>query len=224
MSRKKKPKFNIGDVVVITLYGTVGKITNIKWIDNMYVYEVNSHDGLYVENTLQLFSEYEGKKFEKEWIELEYKYTFGDIVIVIGYEKDVFRIIGIRTEIWRYKNDAWEEIIYELSRVTDGEWFEAAEEDLTIVASSQTAPTFLKKLKGDKNFLAKLDVEKIKTITDYKKEENRMEFEEIVNGLLDIYNDYYMLYQQFQDDEYKVVMELVMKNLNKLLDLKKKKT
>ncbi|WP_169729565.1 hypothetical protein [Ectobacillus panaciterrae] len=32
MTRKKQPKYNIGDIVVITLYGTVGKITNINFL------------------------------------------------------------------------------------------------------------------------------------------------------------------------------------------------
>lgn len=53
MARKKQPKYNVGDIVVITLYGTVGKITNMKVLDGVYVYEVNNHDGFYVEQTLQ---------------------------------------------------------------------------------------------------------------------------------------------------------------------------
>ncbi|HDR4570164.1 hypothetical protein ACRS6Y_12455 [Bacillus cytotoxicus] len=32
MSRKKQPKYNVGDIVVITLYGTVGKITNTNFL------------------------------------------------------------------------------------------------------------------------------------------------------------------------------------------------
>ncbi|KFM99039.1 hypothetical protein DJ93_4751 [Bacillus clarus] len=32
MARKKQPKYNVGDIVVITLYGTVGKITNMKFL------------------------------------------------------------------------------------------------------------------------------------------------------------------------------------------------
>ena len=36
-------------------------------MDGVFVYEVNNHDGLYVENTLQLLNEYDGKKLEKEW-------------------------------------------------------------------------------------------------------------------------------------------------------------
>lgn len=107
MARKKQPKYNVGDIVVITLYGTVGKITNMKILDGVYVYEVNNHDGFYVEQTLQHVSEQDMKKGETEWIELNYHFTFGDLVQVTGYDKDVFRIVGFRTEVWRYKNDAW---------------------------------------------------------------------------------------------------------------------
>jgi hypothetical protein len=32
MDKKKKPKFKIGDTVVITMYGTVGKITDIIFL------------------------------------------------------------------------------------------------------------------------------------------------------------------------------------------------
>ncbi|MGE7723357.1 hypothetical protein [Bacillus cereus] len=32
MARKKQPKYNVGDIVVITLYGTVGKITNVNFL------------------------------------------------------------------------------------------------------------------------------------------------------------------------------------------------
>lgn len=32
MTKKKQPKYNVDDIVVITLYGTVGKITNINFL------------------------------------------------------------------------------------------------------------------------------------------------------------------------------------------------
>ena len=32
MTKKKQPKYNVNDIVVITLYGTVGKITNINFL------------------------------------------------------------------------------------------------------------------------------------------------------------------------------------------------
>lgn len=146
MSKKKKPKYKIGDTVVITIYGTVGKVTDVKWLDDMYVYEVNKSEGLYMESSLQMLSEYEGEIMEKEHIDIEYKYFFGDLVQVKGYGSDLFKIVGFRTEIWRYKEDAWEDVIYELSRINDGEWLEAGEEELTLVADAESADAFIQKL------------------------------------------------------------------------------
>lgn len=215
MSRKKNQKYNIGDVVVISLYGTVGKITNVKLIDGVFVYEVNNHDGLYVENTLQLISDYEMKKVEKEIIELKYHFTYGDLVKVIGFEKDIFRVVGYRTEIWRYKDDAWEDTIYELSRISDGEWLEADEGDLTLIANTQTANLILKKLKYDKNSIQKLDLGKLKSMNDTKRLNLSSQRHEIIDNLLDIYNDYKSLHDNFEDEEYVVVMNLIINNLSK---------
>jgi len=130
MGRRKKAKFNIGDTVVITIYGTVGKVTDVKWLDGVYVYEVNKSDGLYKESGLRLLSEYDGEIVEQEHIDIEYKFFIGDLVQVKGKGADLYKIVGFRTEIWRYKDDAWEDVLYELSRIGDGEWLEAGEEDL----------------------------------------------------------------------------------------------
>ncbi len=189
-------------------------------MDGVYVYEVNNHDGLYVENTLQLITDYEGRHLEKEWIELNYKFTFGDLVQVTGYEKDVFRVVGYRTEVWRYKNDAWEDTIYELSRITDGEWLEADEADLSLLANAQTANTILKKLKNDKTGINKLDLEKLKSVNNSKRVGVKTNRQEIIDGLLDIYNDYKELYHTFQDEEYQIVMNLVLNYLTKLSEKK----
>lgn len=217
MSRKKNQKYHVGDVVVISLYGTVGKVTNVKLIDGVFVYEVNNHDGLYVENTLQLISDYEMKKIDKEIIELQYHFTYGDLVKVIGFEKDIFRVVGYRTEVWRYKNDAWEDTIYELSRISDGEWLEADEGDLTLIANTQTANLILKKLKYDKNSIQKLDLGKLKSMNETKRTNLKLQKKEIIDSLLDIYNDYRALYDNFQDEEYIVVMNLIVNNLTKFV-------
>ncbi len=216
LTKKKQPKFSIGDIVVVTLYGTVGKITNIKMLDGVYVYEINNHDGVYVENVVQFITEYEGQNVEKEWLQLHYQFSFGDLVQVSGYEKDVFRVVGYRTEVWRYKNDAWEDTIYELSRITDGEWLEADESDLTLLANSQTATAILKKLKNDKAGINKLDLEKLKVVNNSQRASSKTNRQEIIDGLLDIYNDYKELYQTFQDQEYETVMNVVMQYLTKL--------
>lgn len=220
MARKKQPKYNVGDIVVITLYGTVGKITNMKVLDGVYVYEVNNHDGFYVEQTLQRVTEQDMKKGDTEWIELNYNFTFGDLVQVTGYDKDVFRIVGFRTEVWRYKNDAWEDTIYELSRITDGEWLEADESDLTLLANAQTANAILKKLKQDKAGMNKLDLGKLKSINNSKKVSVKTNRQEIIDGLLDIYNDYQLLFDTFKDEEYKIVMDVVHNYLVKLTEKK----
>ncbi|MEC3459025.1 hypothetical protein [Bacillus thuringiensis] len=220
MARKKQPKYNVGDIVVITLYGTVGKITNMKVLDGVYVYEVNNHDGFFVEQTLQHVTEQDRKKGDTEWIELNYNFTFGDLVQVTGYDKDVFRIVGFRTEVWRYKNDAWEDTIYELSRITDGEWLEADESDLTLLANAQTANAILKKLKQDKAGMNKLDLGKLKSINNSKKVSVKTNRQEIIDGLLDIYNDYQLLFDTFKDEEYKIVMDVVHNYLVKLTEKK----
>lgn len=74
MSDRKKPKYKIGDTVVVTMYGTVGKVTNLKWLDGMYVYEINKSEGLYMESSLQMLSDYEGDPIEREEIDIEYKF------------------------------------------------------------------------------------------------------------------------------------------------------
>lgn len=219
MGKRKKPKFKIDDTVVITMYGTVGKITDVKWLDGMHVYEVNRSEGLYMESSLQMLSEYEGNVIEKEHIDIEYKYFFGDLVQVKGYGSDLFKIVGFRTEIWRYKEDAWEDVIYELSRVSDGEWLEAGEEELTLVADAESAEIFIQKL--GLLYLMNKQPSAIEPISTFRKAEkdlldNRQEKKQFIDRLLDIYNDYQILYRLFHDEEYKQVMRIIMKKLKQL--------
>jgi hypothetical protein len=222
MAKRKKPKYKIGDTVVITMYGTVGRVTDVKWLDGKYVYEVNKSDGLFVESGLQILSEFEGTIMEQEQIDIEYKYFFGDLVQVSGYGADLFKVVGFRTEIWRYKEDAWEDVIYELSRVSDGEWLEAGEEELTLVADAESADTFIQKLgllylvnkqekssnqAGIPNMIRKAEFEEIERVKEKK---------QLVDELLDIYNDYRSLYDLFQDQEYYQVMRVILKKLESI--------
>jgi hypothetical protein len=219
MKERKKPKFKIGDTVVITMYGTVGKITDVKWLDGMHVYGINGSEGLFMESSLQQLSEYEGSIMEKEQIDIEYRYFIGDLVQVKGYGSDLFKVVGFRTEIWRYKEDAWEDVIYELSRISDGEWLEAGEEELTLVADAESADTFIQKLgllylvnKKQKPLELK---EPIKTNRKAEKQmlDGKKEISELIDGLLDIYNDYSYLYQLFGDEEYQQIMRVVLRKL-----------
>ena len=225
MKRRNIPKYKVGDTVVITMYGTVGKITDVKWLDGNYVYEVNESDGLFVEAGLQLLSEYEGTLVEQEQIDIEYKFFFGDLVQVAGYGADLFKIVGFRTEIWRYKEDAWEDVIYELSRISDGEWLEAGEEEMTLVADAESADTFIQKLgllylvnneekqqvaisKTQKNIVRKAELEEI---------ERKKEKKQLIDNLLDIFNDYKILYTIFHDQEYYQVMRVILRKLKSVV-------
>ncbi|WLR56733.1 hypothetical protein LC048_07585 [Mesobacillus subterraneus] len=223
MEKRKKPKFNIGDTVVITIYGTVGKVTDVKWLDDLHVYEINKSEGLYLETSLQMLSEYDGKLLEKEQIDIEYKYFFGDLVQVKGYGSDLFKVVGFRTEIWRYKEDAWEDVIYELSRIKDGEWLEAGEEELTLVADSDSADTFIQKLgllfSANKEVKPSVNLEKKSNQPRAgEKEELRKIHQKrlTIDNLLDLYNDYRILYKWFNDEEYAHVMRVILRKLSML--------
>ncbi|WP_367017956.1 hypothetical protein [Priestia koreensis] len=221
MMADTNPKFQIGDTVVITIYGTVGVITDIKIMDGLFVYEVNDSEGLFLEETIELLDEYNGKVLIQEKLELEYQFFFGDIVNVENYGQDLFKVIGIRTEIWRYQEDAWEDVIYELSRISDGEWLEASEEELLLISPHDQSDQYLQSV--DMLYLGK-EINKtellpaMKKSNDYEKEHKRIlkERSEIIDGLLDVYNDYFLLHQMFEDDEYVEVMDLVMKHLSKI--------
>ncbi|MCA1027266.1 hypothetical protein LCM23_14290 [Cytobacillus kochii] len=228
MVNRKKPKYEVGDTVVITIYGTVGKVTDVKWLDGMYVYEVNKSDGLYLESSLQPLSEFEGDVSDKEHVDIEYQYFFGDLVQVKGYGTEIFKVVGFRTEIWRYKEDAWEDVIYELSRISDGEWLEAGEEELSLLSDAEQADEFIEKL-GMLFLINQQAMNEIKNSEDvcYQDVESGLmdctnEEKQIIDGLLDIYNDYSFLYNFFHDEEYKKAMKIILKKLETITTKVKK--
>lgn len=222
MGRRKKAKFNIGDTVVITIYGTVGKVTDVKWLDGVYVYEVNKSDGLYKESSLRLLSEYDGEIVEQEHIDIEYKFFIGDLVQVKGKGADLYKIVGFRTEIWRYKDDAWEDVLYELSRIGDGEWLEAGEEDLVLLADSDNADAFMQKLGLLYSINKQQQMKKLAEETwaldkkDHAAIHDPSQLEKQINRLLDIYNDYHLLFKWFGDEEYLQVMKAAIRELKRL--------
>ncbi|WP_335871692.1 hypothetical protein [Bacillus sp. 2205SS5-2] len=204
MNNRKKPKFQIGDTIVVGIYGTVGKVTDIKRLEEEILYEVNESEGLFREEVLFSLTEYEGILVDKEQIDIQYLFFFGDLVKVDGFENDLFKVVGIRTEIWRYKEDAWEEIVYELNRVKDGEWLEADEEDLSLIADGSYADIFLQKY----NFLFPKNRPLALNSPDYTNNQ-------LVDYLLDRYNDYKILYQLFEDQDYVRKMTDILQQLKK---------
>lgn len=230
MEEKKKPKYKVGDTVVITMYGTVGKITAVKWLDGTYVYEINNSQGLFTEESLDLLTnvDHHETPVETEEVHIEYRFFIGDLVQVYGYGSDLFKVVGFRTEIWRYKEDAWEDIIYELSRIGDGQWLEASEDELILVADAENANAFLQKLGLLSLVYKKHDLHRQKPEPRYSFRarerqilQEKEEFNRMVDGLLDIYNDYRILYEMFGDNEYKKIMEVVMTKLKSIVNGRK---
>ncbi|MEI5907319.1 hypothetical protein WAK64_09640 [Bacillus spongiae] len=201
MNKNQKPRFQIGDTIVIGIYGTVGIITDIKRMEGEILYEVNESEGLFREEVLFLLDEYEGVLVEKEQIDIQYGFFFGDLVKVKGFELDLFKVVGIRTEIWRYQDDAWEDIVYELTRVTDGEWLEADEDELSLIAESHYAEVFLKEY-----YILHPTMNHSSTIPSV----NNHQF---VDYLLDKYNDYKVMYQLFLDPQYLKKMDGILQQL-----------
>jgi hypothetical protein len=209
------PKFSIGDVVVNTLYGTVGTITDIQHIDGMFLYEINHSRSLFMEHTLVLLSEFSGDVWITEEVEIELPVFLGEIVRVRNYGDDLFKIIGVRTEIYRYQDEGWEEIVYELKRLFDGLEIEANVEDVISIAASE-----------ETSFIILQDVVLLRHIDEHKLLPSQpllptpREDSEQIDHLLDMYNDYQRLYEWFRDEQYKQVMEMTLVQLRELVHKK----
>ncbi|MBZ5749220.1 MULTISPECIES: hypothetical protein [Metabacillus] len=224
MNNKNKPKFKIGDIVVISIYGTIGTITKLHQIEKHFVYEVNHGEVLFFENALQLYSDYEGTIIEMENISIEVLYQIGDIVLVKGYGNSLFRIVGIRTEVWRYADDGWEELTYELTRMADGAWLEAIEEEISLMISNEEAEIIMQQfqlnnqLLEDGQDLGSYFIDQTSSSETTYESNEITDQEKMIDELLDIYNDYLALYQMFQDPEYKDMMNFILTSLKRYRD------
>ncbi len=197
-------------------------MTDIKFVEGSYVYEVNYSEGLFIESLLSPIDEYDGAILqEKEQINIEYKYFFGDLVQVNGYGDDYFKVVGFRTEIWRYKENAWEDIVYELSRLGDGEWLEAHEDELILITDAESADVYFQELGLLYPYKSNNGPKDGKTKSSIRQAEQKMlqehrEQKQLIDSLLDLYNDYAVLYKNFQDQEYKKIMVLTLLKLKGL--------
>ena len=196
MGKRNKPKFSIGNSVVVLVNGIVGVVKSVQEFNQTFVYEVQGAEGVFTESSLMLVEDFEGLLFEAEHVNIDYKFFFGDLVQVKGYGKEIFKVIGFRTEIWRYKEESWEDIIYELSRINDDEWLECNEDDLIFLADAKDAEQFLKKHslnQKTKSNLYKKTSEPSPLKNSKKKMNQETDHQETINHLLDIYNDYRIL-------------------------------
>ncbi|RAK18454.1 hypothetical protein B0I26_11086 [Anoxybacillus vitaminiphilus] len=224
MDFAQKPKFAIGDIVVNTLYGTVGTITDIKMLDGTFLYEINHSNSLFLEHTLILLSDFDGHLLVIEEIEIELPYFFGEIVQVKNQGSDLYKIVGVRTEIWRYQDERWEEVIYELTHLTDGKMLEASPDELTPIAPNDHSLLFVQDIAW-LSPVSKDEPEREERMYMYKKSEQewrqaKKKYKELIDELLDTYNDYQRLYEWFHDEEYKKAMEMTLKNLQNLVTKK----
>ncbi|MGM9926498.1 MAG: hypothetical protein ACI35P_00975 [Bacillus sp. (in: firmicutes)] len=175
-----------------------------------------------MEALLVPLSEYEGNLLqEQEQINIEYKFFFGDLVQLEGYPEEYYKVVGFRTEIWRYKENAWEDVVYELSRLTDGEWLEAHEDELILVADAENADVYFQKLGfiyPYKNTGTSKEAKLHNSMrrAEWKALQEHKERKEMIDHLLDLYNDYNFLYDLFQDEEYKKVTLLALLKLKKI--------
>ena len=221
MGKRNKPKFSIGNSVVILVNGIVGTVKSVQEFNQTYVYEVQGADGVFTESSLMLVEDFEGLLLEAEHVNIDYKFFFGDLVQVKGYGKEIFKVIGFRTEIWRYKEESWEDVIYELSRINDDEWLECHEDDLIFLADAKDAEQFLKKHSLHskmKNNPYKKPSEPLSLPAPKKKQNQELNDQDMINHLLDIYNDYRLLLTMFGDESYGKVMKTAIKKLKKLVE------
>jgi len=204
MSNNGQPKYKIGDQVVVK-DGSIAEVEKIYHLEGTYYYLLNNFDNLYKEKNLLSVKEYEKLLQKRENIHIEYKFSFGDIVRVRGYGQDLFIVLGFRAEIWRYKDSAWEDIIYELSRISDGQWLEAAEEELTYITNETNARKLIKTNKD-------IDSKKQLLLPQTKNSQIKKETSDI-DELLDMYNDYQYLFRNFGEISYKKKMKEILKKL-----------
>ncbi|ASS85873.1 hypothetical protein P9199_02495 [Geobacillus stearothermophilus] len=209
MSAPKRPKFSVGDIVVNTLYGTVGTVTDIQQVDGTFLYEINHGHSLFAEQTLVLLSEFTGDLWIAEEIEIELPFFLGEIVRVRDYGGQLFKVVGVRTEIYRYYGEGWEETIYELKRLTDGWEIEVHLEDMIPLADGdETSVTLVQDIVIAAPMKASI------ALPPAGGEKSGPS----VDDLLDMYNDYKALYEWFGDDQYKRMMETVVQRLQTIVN------
>lgn len=145
------------------------------------------------------FSDEENDEEDEDQITFIQNLNFGDKVLVEGYEDEVYTIVGVIIEIYRYENEEWTEVSYELEN-EQGLCIYAYDEDMLLL-----------KAKALEHIVEDTSPRASEEISLGKKQELD------VDTLLDDYNDYMCLYHLFGDEEYKELAEEVVKQLDHML-------
>lgn len=165
-------------------------------------------------------------------------FNFFDLVRADGLWPRVFRVEGYHIDNWRYPNEQWTDMVYELTDVYSGEFLEADVEDLTLVETADKAEEYLRNNPAPaqpKHFA--IDVSHlIKGAETVAKEERKPTAREIsgqiaderkaarkakaeqIDRLLDQMNDYKRLVAEFGDEEYKARVEYITLKLAELTE------
>lgn len=201
MQQPLQPLFQKGDKVLYVCHDELGNtqsevctIESIILGDHNVFYELAEISKVVMEK--ELISYEESKEFQEEEVEesisFVQNYTYDDLVYVDGYEQEVYIVKGVIIEIYRYKNEEWTEVSYELEK--DGMCIYAYDEDLTLVSDTvdmkRTEDSYFRKATSSKKT--------IQSRTD---------------SLLDDYNDYMTLYNLFGDKEYRELAKAVLEAL-----------
>lgn len=211
MAKSGQPKYSIGDQIVIVENGIFSEIVKIYQLGGDWYYQLKDRKDLYYENNLMSKNDYEKIYTKKENVQIQYKFQFGDIVRVWGYGQDLFVIIGFRAEVWRYQDSAWEDIVYELARISDGAWLEATEEELTFITNEENAKKIINAKKSIPSKTPRLSP------PPTKQKQKKLSKDTVdVDTLLDMYNDFQYLYLNFGDPTYRKKMREIIKKLQAL--------
>ncbi len=199
-----KPMFKMGEKVLYISLNNDGKIQSdvftVEGIivgDYMIFYELQDLAEVVMESELLPLNEDKHTDvavYDEQQLTFFQNFDYGDKVFVEGYGEDIYTIKGIIIEIFRYTEEEWIEISYEL--VHDGMTLYAYDEDMTLVCGKETQN------KKDKILMSKEEREHIKKLE--------------IDGLLDDYNDFMTLFDMFGDDEYKSLADDVLEWLQKL--------
>ncbi|MCA6607499.1 hypothetical protein [Bacillus safensis] len=163
-----------------------------------------------------------------EFADHEPAYKTGDLVVVDGYERRVFYIDCARYIEETSKEAVFNFIEYDLYDAINGEWLEAFESDMTLIANALVAEDFLAdfNLEGypparSTVYLINYETEAVDMAAKeqpimsrvQKRKQERKDEAEQTDNLLDIYNWNKAQYEKTGDEAFKKEMDATMAQL-----------